>query len=231
MSIFGELSSLDLGATVELYELDLVKFGQPIFRFHNGVNEKYEPVVWQGNTYNPFPCQVTGYEQSGTGFARPKIVIANLTGIISTLLLNYNDLLGCKFTRKRTFMKYLDAVNFTSGNPSADPNAYLPPDVYFISQKIKEDKFTVEFELSSAIDLEGVMLPRRQVISNLCAFKYRGEECGYTGGPVATINDVATSDSNLDDCSKTVTGCKFRFGENGELAFGGFIASGLLKVS
>ena len=230
MSILGELSSFNVGSWVELYEIDLTKFGQPIFRFHNGVNQKYEPVVWQGNTYQPFPAQVTGFETSGQGFARPKIAVANHTGIISAALKSYNQLLGCKFTRKRTMVQYLDAVNFTSGNPTADPTQFLAPDVFFIAQKTREDKYTVEFELSSAVDLQGVMIPKRQVISNLCPWRYRGEECGYTGGAVATVQDIPTTDINLDDCSRTVTGCKYRFGETGELSFGGFIGSNLVKV-
>lgn len=230
MSILGELSAFNAGTWVELYEIDLTKFGQPIFRFHNGVNEKYEPVVWQGNTYQPFPAQVSGFEVSGQGFARPKVVVANHTGIITAALKSYNQLLGCKFTRKRTMMQYLDAVNFVSGNPTADNTQQLPPDVFFIAQKTKEDKYTVEFELASAVDLQGVMIPKRQVISNLCPFKYRGEECGYIGGAVADVNDNPTTNSLLDDCSRTVTGCKYRFGETGELSFGGFIGSSLVKV-
>jgi len=232
VSILGELSALNAGTWVELYEIDLTKFGQPIFRFHNGVNEKYEPIVWQGNTYQPFPAQVSGFETSGSGFARPKLTVANHTGIISAALMSYNQLLGCKFTRKRTMLQYLDAVNFVGGtNPTADSSQQLAPDVFFVAQKTREDKYVVEFELASAVDLQGVMIPRRQVISNLCPWKYRGEECGYVGGAVADRNDVATSNPDLDDCSRSLTGCKFRFGENGELPFGAFVGSSLVKVS
>jgi hypothetical protein len=35
----------------------------------------------------------------------------------------------------------------------------------------------------------GVMLPRRQVIANVCQWVYRGGECGYTGPPVADADD------------------------------------------
>lgn len=232
MSILGELSAFNGGQWVELFEIDLTKYGQPIFRIHNGINGLYEPVVWQGNTYQPFPVQASGFEASSDRFARPKFAVANVTGIISAALKDFNQLLGCKFTRKRTMVKYLDAVNFAGGvNPTADSTQQLPPDVYFIAQKTKEDKYSVEFELSSAVDLQGVMIPRRQVVSNLCTFKYRGEECGYTGGAVATSNDQPTADINADACSKTVTGCKFRFGEFGELSFGGFVGSSLIRTS
>jgi hypothetical protein len=37
--------------------------------------------------------------------------------------------------------------------------------------------------------LVGVVLPRRQIIANVCQWKYRGAECGYTGPPVADAND------------------------------------------
>lgn len=231
MTIYSALSAYDGGAWVELYEIDLTKFGQPIFRFHNGVNGKYENVVWNGNTYTAFPAQVSGFEKSSTGFARPKISVANISGVISSTLASFSNLLTCKFTRIRTMVKYLDAVNFAGGNPTADPTQKLPDDVFYIVQKTKEDKYVVEWELGAATDLQGVMLPRRQVISNLCTWKYRGQECGYVGGAVATSADIATSDPALDSCSRTLKGCKYRFGANGELPFGGFVGSAIIQGS
>src|SRR6185436_7754424 len=35
----------------------------------------------------------------------------------------------------------------------------------------------------------GVMLPRRQIIQNICTWRYRGSECGYTGAPLWDGND------------------------------------------
>lgn len=67
-------------------------------------------------------------------------------------------------------------------------------------------------------------------MSNVCPWAYRGPECGYTGGPVADVNDEATSNPALDDCSKRVSGCRLRFGSDpAGLPYGGFAAAGLTR--
>lgn len=229
MSILGELQSYNGSSWVELFVLDNTNNGGDITYFHAGVNEKLDPVVWQGTTYTPLPIQASGFGYTGTGSPpRPKLSVANVQGLISALVRDFNDLLGAKVTRKRTMVKYLDAVNFTSGNPTADSTQYLPDEVFYVVQKTAENKMVVEFELGSALDLHGMMIPRRQIIANLCAFRYRGEECGYTGGAVADATDTPTTVLADDVCSKKVTGCKLRFGATAELPFGGFVASSLV---
>ena len=92
----------------------------------------------------------------------------------------------------------------------------------------------MEFELASALDIQGSMLPRRQIIANYCSFKsnggYRGPYCGYTGPAVAKADDTPTSDMGLDDCSGRLAGCKLRQWPDGVLNFGGFPAAGLVRV-
>ena len=45
--------------------------------------------------------------------------------------------------------------------------------------------------MSSSLELENVLLPARQVLSNYCSWRYRGIGCNYTGKPVATEKDIA----------------------------------------
>ncbi|MOA38762.1 Phage minor tail protein L [compost metagenome] len=60
--------------------------------------------------------------------------------------------------------------------------------------------------------------------------QYRGPDCGYTGTAYFDADGNPVTDPNLDECSGTVnTGCKKRFGQGGELPFGGFPASSLLN--
>jgi lambda family phage minor tail protein L len=113
-------------------------------------------------------------------------------------------------------------------NPSADPNAYFPDDVFWVERKTAENKQFVEFELSPIWDVSGIMLPRRQYIQNVCSWRYRSAECSYAGGPVATKNDQATSDPVLDVCGKRLASCKLRFGDTAQLPFGGFPGVGLV---
>lgn len=406
-SIYGELSAFNAEAWVTLYQIDMSKFGQPNIYLHAGTNELFQPVVFQGITYQPFPIQVSGFEASSTSTARPTMTIANVTGLISSYVNTFDQLLGCKVARKRTKVKYLDAINFArknallwsedatksawtksnvtasasgvssatgsaytalientantshyvqqavtalpsttytvsvvckalgsgsnrqlrlyvkdnsgfladniislangsgvvaqtgtrkiealgggeyrvsvsvltattatsltmqlyvlnkgqevyagdgvSGalitqmqvgvgdtvqpyqrvdatqNPYADPTQELPPDEFNIAQKTMENKYQIQFELAPSIDLDGVMLPKRQVFSNLCPWKYRGEECGYTGSAVADMFDSPTTDPAKDDCSRKISGCKLRYGEYGVLRFGAFVGSSLIR--
>ena len=222
MTIRADIQSLAPGAVIELFDLDLSMFGAPVVHFHAGTNELQTDVVWRGVTYQRYPVQATGFEMKGQGtLPRPHFTASNITGTISALCRAYSDLVGAKVTRHRTLLQYLDAVNFPTGNPTADPNEAFPDDIYFINQKVGENSRAVEFELATAFDVEGVQLPGRQVITNACAWRYRGDGCGYAGGPVADANDNPTNDWNADQCGKRLSSCKLRFG-NGWLPFSGF---------
>lgn len=230
-AITSEIQKLTPSAIIELFELDTSSFGGDTFYFHAGTNGIRTRVVWQGQEYQPFPVQVSGFEYNGNGqLPRPKLVVANVTGVISALVLLYQDLLGAKLTRKRTFAKYLDAVNFDGGvNPTEDDTASFQDEVFFIDRKSSENKATVEFELAAAFDVTGVKLPRRQIVQNICPWKYRGAECSYTGTVYFNANDVSVGSAALDVCGKRLDSCKARFGEAAELPFGGFPAAGLFR--
>lgn len=226
MTIAAELQSLSPSALVELFVLDLSTLpnGQPL-RFHAGTNELQQPVVWQGETYYPLPIEAEGFELSTKGaMPRPKIRVANINGMFSAEIRNYDDLIGVKVIRKRTFVRYLDAVNFTDGNPEANPNQSLIDDIWYVERKLTENRYVVEWELASAFDLQGVMLPARQVIQNTCGWRYRGPECGWNGFYVDK-NDLPCGQGD-DFCSKRLSSCKARFGAmNMTLPYGGFPGS------
>jgi len=230
-TITSEIQKLSPSTVIELYVLDTTPFGGDMLYFHAGTNEIQTKIVWQGQEYVPFPVKVSGFEFNGGGqLPRPKLLVANISGVISAMTLLYQDLLGAKLTRKRTFAKYLDAVNFDGGvNPSADPTAEFQPDVFFIDRKSGENNSLVEFELAAAFDVTGVKLPRRQIVQNVCPWRYRGSECGYTGTAYFNANDVAVGSIALDVCSKRLDSCKLRFGQTAELPFGGFPAAGLFR--
>ena len=173
-----------------------------VLRFHNNIKIINSYVVWQNNTYYPAPILTEGFETSSKGtLPQPtlSIVSQSETGADQIALLKheirkFGDIIGAKVTRRRTFAKYLDADNFL---PSAqfihksalgqqlpvgyepDPYAELPTDVYYIERKISENKSAIKYQLSSVLDLEGIKLPKRVVVSDKCMWQYRGCGCWY----------------------------------------------------
>lgn len=229
--IAREIQQLAPSAVIELFVLDLSLFGQGMIYFHAGTNALQQRLVWQGNTYEAFPIQIEGFEFNGNGqIPRPKLKVANVTGAITALVLTYQDMVGVKITRKRTLAKYLDAVNFPVGvNPTADAFAEFADDIYYIDRKSRETRDVIEFELAASFDLEGVQLPRRQIVQNVCPWRYRSSECGYTGTSYFDANDQRVAVNSQDICGKRLSSCQARFGQNAELPFGGFPAAGLFR--
>ena len=166
-----------------------------------------------------------------------------------------NDLGGAEVRRIRTLAKYLDSDNFgftgpgvtqannslvTQGgnginfnvvqvNATADPNARFPDERWFVDRKASETRDSVTFELASKFDLAGQKIPKRQIIANICQWKYRSSECSYTGSNYFDVNGNTVSTLAEDVCGKRVASCKLRFGDTAELPFGSFPGAGLTK--
>ncbi|MEN4871803.1 phage minor tail protein L [Kosakonia cowanii] len=251
MSLNSDYQKLEPGDEVRLIEVDGTPFGvSEVLRFHNynlphteaeilaagGDTEKLpaKSIWWQGNEYAAWPYQIEGLEKSTSGSnAAPKLSVANINSSITALCLAYDDLLQAKVTIHDTLAKYLDARNFAGGNTSADPTQDKIQ-VWSIDAKTNEVAGqTVEFALSSPMDLQGLMIPTRQLHS-LCTWCIRGQYrtgngCDYAGTRYFDRFNNPVSDPSFDECSGTLTGCKLRFGENNELSFGGFPGTSLIR--
>lgn len=210
----AEISALEPSTLINLYEIDLTEIypntlyltqtGQPLYKgklyiyndynlfriadFKNGI------IDWQGNSYYPFPIHAQGFELNSAGaLPTPKVSIVNsspdasLNSFYKYLRMQINnigDLAGAKFTRIRTFLKYINGSNFPNGvNPfSKNDLIYeveLPRDIYFIDRKSQENKQLVEYTLASVLDVENLRLPSRTILATQCPLKYRGEGCCY----------------------------------------------------
>lgn len=232
MTIRADIQSLAASAIIEVFELDATLLGATAkLYFHAGTNALAASVVWQGVSYVPMPIEATGFEWSGRGqMPRPRLRVANVDGLFGALAAQYASLLGAKITRRKTLAKFLDAVNFPgSVNPTADPTQSYPDEIYFVDRKATENPVFLEFELASALDLPGIMLPRRQFIANTCAWRYRGAECGYAGTTMYDSTDAVTTIAANDACGKRLSSCKARFGAYAVLPFGGFPGCGMLR--
>lgn len=159
-----EGQALIVGDYVELYEIDTTVIGgADIFRF---IPHRFETpdleVEWKGNTYIQFPVEMDGFEQQATGTAppQPTMRVSNVNKFILAAVLELGDIIGAKVTRWRTYARFLD------NGETPDPNAHYAPDIYYVQQKTGHNKQGFEFTLSSALDLPGIKLPRRQILKD-----------------------------------------------------------------
>ena len=159
---------------------------------------------FQGEVYQPVPVQMTGIAWSGRGPApRPRAAVANIGGVLTSLLATYGDLVGAKVTRITTYRKFLD------DQPTADPTSYWEPDIWRIERKVVQTPQLVEWELASILDQEGRRLPGRHMLRDACpwiyrrwagtGFDYSTATCPYTGTAYFTVNGDQTGNP-ADGC-------------------------------
>ncbi len=172
-STFSDIQSINPSAIIELFTLQLdnsLHGATTIYYFHAGSNlNANNKIKWQTVEYLRFPIQATGFAFQKGQLPRPKLIVSNATGLISSILLTVNettagnDLTGAKVTRIRTLAKFIDADNFADGqNATADPTAEFPREIYSVDRKSSENREVVEFELAAPTDLAGVRIPKRQ---------------------------------------------------------------------
>ena len=241
MTLRADIQSLAPGGVIELFILDATKLGAgAVLPFCAIVSQNAQSIVWQGVSYTPLPITATGFQWSGQGtLPRPVFEISNFDGTFGALAAQYGGLIGATVTRKKTLTQYLDAANFVGGvNPTADPTQFFDDEIWIVDRKASESNLSLQFELASTFDLPGVLLPGRQFIQNVCAgsgWQYRiwnpatasfnyanSANCGYTGSAYFTASGAQTGDPTQDDCSRTLAGCKLRFGMAATVPYGGF---------
>lgn len=232
MGIYADIQQLEPGELVDLWQIDMTAIGGDVRRLHGYT--QLAPIVWQGEEYHPWPLQASGFELTGDGRpAAPSITVANVDGSMGALCRLLDDLIGARVLRLRTLGKYLDAVNFPEGNPSADPDEQLRPEVWYVEQRSRETRDAIEFTLASPLNLNGAILPGRQIMANMCGWLktggYRGPYCGYTGTVYFNASDQPVADPSMDVCGGRVSSCKCRFGEFAELPFGGMPAADTIR--
>ena len=250
MSLNSDYQKLEPGSEIRLFEIDGRSFGMDdILYFHSHTIPHTEAeilaadgdedslpaksIFWQGNEYKPWPCQVEGIETSTTGSdAQPELSVGNKEQKISALCLVFDDFYKAKVIIHDTLAKYLDAENFPDGNPTADPTEEKRR-MYLIDSKSYEDRKEVHFTLSSPMNLEGQMIPSRQMHS-ICTWcmrnQYRsGNGCDYAGTKYFDKDNNPVDDPSRDACGGTITSCKLRFGKGQPLPFGGFPGTSLVR--
>ena len=259
LQINAEIFKLNPSALVTLFEIDLTDViansgnsgitilegtEDGILRFHNNLDLFKTSLTWQGNEYRLVPITAEGFETNSQGsLPTPKLSISVTDEGIPQLnflkrqIFELGELTGAKVTRIRTFVKYLDEVNFSTRqtqqeifDPVSDPpaipttigiydannifsdniadeNAELPRDIYVIDRKSVENKNSIQYELTSAFDVEGIKLPGRLVSVFRCPWIYRGECClyEYKNNRVEEIHDREGRGELLDNAPPVAT--------------------------
>ena len=133
-----QLTSLTPDTVIDLYEIDFSNLqadfealrdveginlaSDPVYRFCPMINST-NPIVWQGESYQPLPMTMEGFEHNSDGrLPRPKLKIANPEGLLSSIVHSNSDFANCKVTRKRTYARFLDDENFGNRNFNIETN-------------------------------------------------------------------------------------------------------------
>lgn len=157
---------------VELYELEVSSVTYYLFSEFNSDSPTGE-LLFDGNTYVPFPIEMTGVEHASDGAQnRPKLMMANVVSLLSSELLGtdfkMDDLVGGRITKRTTLEKYTGAVT---------PYEF-PKKVYVIDRIVSKNNILVELELASPFDLQNVRIPNRVVVGKYCPWTYQDHEIG-----------------------------------------------------
>lgn len=207
---------------VTLYQLDATMFPNGQWFYFTSASDFDTDIFWGGQLYSPIPMQAEGFEMSTRGqIPTPTITFSNLFGAGDMLLGSYEGLVGADVVRVVTLRRFLD------DGTTPDGNAFISRDKFTVSQKTSHNAIAIAFKLAAKMDQEGLQLPRRLILRDICShtyrrwvqvgpvpesgyFDYSDASCPFTGGAYFDANDQPVPDYQ-DLCSRTMTGCLRRF--------------------
>ncbi|MCY3928950.1 MAG: phage minor tail protein L [Acidobacteria bacterium] len=225
-----EASRMDAGPIVDLFTVRYVddKGRERAERYTAGPGATAS-VMYGGQEYRPLPIALEGAGFSASGAAaRPTLRVSLLDRTAAPAGWH-----GARIDRVRTLARYLD------GAPEADSSRHWPRESWVVDRLSSQAREEVVWQLSSPLDLEQSMIPRRQVLRDVCQWQYRRrvgdtwknppveDGCPYRGrkadgGPYWNARDEEVMEAAEDVCSRRLSGCRLRFGDHGVLPFGGF---------
>jgi lambda family phage minor tail protein L len=227
------MSPFVVNGKITLFQLDTTELGGDVLYFTSAADFE-EDIFWGGERYVAIPMDAVGFEYNTTGtIPQPTVTISNLFGAANNLLGAYRGLIGAQLVRIVTLTKYLD------NGETPDPTAYISSDTFVIAQKMSQNAAAIAFKLASKIDQEGIKIPKRLILRDVCsrtyrvwdeegqAFNYSKATCPYSGSLYYNENDQPVVDPASDVCSRTMTGCVDRFGS---LPLPGYFFPGVGKV-
>lgn len=149
-------------------------------------------ITFDSQVYTKFPITIEAIGENGKGeIDTVRLTVENVSRTIQGYLETY-DLRGKKVSIKTVW-----------ANQLADANAYIE-DVYYIDS-YTADQMNVVFDLTSKLDVLNVQLPLGTYSRTHCRWKFKSDECGYSGGE--------------SSCNRTLQRCRELSNQS---RFGGF---------
>lgn len=169
-----EIQELSQDALIELFEVDLSNVGGEKIRFVNGTKDG-KVVRFKDNEYFPIDFETSGWEVTTSGtLPRPTLKFANIKGFLSSLIEEYDDLLGCKITRIKTYKKYLDELTYVSLGKQILDTGPLNSGWYSLGEYTFDDSGQLNFEILEGIGSVIESIKLRNIETNE-SFEYRVE--------------------------------------------------------
>ncbi|EBI1477390.1 phage minor tail protein L [Salmonella enterica] len=171
----NETTKTEQSARIDLWEFDLTPIGGERYFFCNEPNEKGEPVTWQGRQYQPYPVKGDGFTMNGKGpGSRSSVSVSNLFGLVTGIAEDLNSLVGARVYRRQVYAKFLDVVNFTNGNPHANPEQEVVM-FWYIEQLQDLNSIGAKFVLASPVEADGAVIPARTMLATPDGFPSIGK--------------------------------------------------------
>ncbi|MGH8709929.1 MAG: phage minor tail protein L [Burkholderiales bacterium] len=160
MTLVYEGQKLNPDTYLELCDFDLTALGGSIYHYTNTMVDFASALVWQSKIYQSLPFVIGGISDSGDGTApaRPQISISNVNKFLFAALLSVGPLIGATITRYRTYRKFLD------DGAEANPIMHYPIHIFTFTRKITHTRDVLTYELTSQLDLPGLVLPALQIL-------------------------------------------------------------------
>ncbi len=236
MSLNEESIVIQHDRLVRFFEIDLRPVGGYRLFVCPSLNEFEQSVIWTRPditisddssvvigpetrvVYTPLPCQIEGLDYDGSGrLPRPTLTVADITGNLGALLRALKDINGAYLITRFTWARFLDPDNFRAGNPSFNPHMEFNREIYIFNRKADDcpGEYLV-FELCSALDLDGQVIPIHTYQATICDNEYGGELCNWDAAAAGRYydqnNQPCTPDKDI--CSRRISGCEVRHGTN-----------------
>ena len=154
---------------VVLWEIDLTVQGGERYFFCNELNEKGEPVTWQGRQYQAYPIEGSGFEMNGKGQQCPPVADG-----VESVRAGHRD--GGGFAEpggghggsSPGVCAFSGCGEFRGGQSGGGPGAGADVTAGWWSRCQQLTAMTASFVLATPTETDGALFPGRIMLANTC---------------------------------------------------------------